>query len=490
MTRTRAIRLAAAAMLVVALYVLPIPERGLIGPDEPRYASVARNMAESGDWITPVLWDEPWFEKPALLYWLGGLANKAGVEAYTRVPVALVSLVFLVFFFRTTREEFDEPTAATATTILATSAGWVAFSDAGVFDAPVAVFTSAALLALVPWVRQPDSRNAGRCMPAFGALLGLAVLSKGLVGPVIATLALVPALGTQPRRALDLLGPRALVPFGAVCLPWYLACYWRNGGVFVEEFILRHHWDRFFSPALQHEQPIWFFVPVLLGFMLPWAPMLCSLRRDTLWSTPLFRFLCAWTALPLVFFSVSVNKLPGYILPVLPPLAILLAIQWRHSPKRRYLCASAGALLLVPLAGALLPAALADGITRAWAGLSAGDVFLGIGGASILMAVLSVGLALKVDPQWAVTAVGLPAAVALALLKFQAYPATSEVAGTREFVERNATRIEESCIGDVRRHVAYGIRNYASSAPPPCESQPRRLRIEGDPPRLEPFLGR
>lgn len=490
MIRARAVRLAAAAIVVAALYVLPIPERGLVGPDEPRYASVARSMAESGDWITPVLWDEPWFEKPALLFWLGGLAHNAGIEAYTRVPVALLSLAFLIYFFRTTRKQFDEPTAATATAILATSAGWVAYSDAGVFDAPVAVFTSAALLALVPWVRNPDTPNARRCMPAFGALLGIAVLSKGLVGPAIAALALVPALLTQPRRAFDLVGPRALVPFGAVCVPWYLACYWRNGSVFVEEFIMRHHWDRFFSPALQHEQPIWFFAPVLLGFMLPWTPLLFGLRRDTLWGKPLFRFLSAWTVLPLVFFSVSVNKLPGYILPVLPPLAILLAIQWRRGPKKSYLCASAGALLLVPLAGALLPAALADGITRAWAGLSAGDVFLGIGGASILMAALSVGLALRVDPQWAVTGVGLAAAVALALLKFQVYPAASEVAGTREFVERAATQIEEACIGDVRRHVQYGIRHYSTAAPPPCDSQPRRFRIEGDPPRIEPFPSR
>ncbi len=484
MNRTQASRLAAAAILVAVLYLSPIHHRGLVGPDEPRYASVARQMAESGDWVTPVLWGEPWFEKPALLFWLGGLAHKTGIENYTRVPVALLGVAFLFLFFRGIRGEFDEPTAATATAILATSAGWVAYSDAGVFDAPVAVFTSAALLSLLPWVRSPDSLNARRCMPAFGALLGLGVLSKGLVAPAIAALALVPALYAQPRRALDLLGLRALVPFAAVCLPWYLVCYWRNGGVFVEEFIVRHHWDRFISPALQHEQPIWFYVPVLLAFLLPWAPLLCGLRRDTLWGEPRLRFLCAWTVLPFVFFSVSVNKLPAYILPVLPPLAILLAVQWRQRPKRLYLCASACTLLLVPLAGALLPAALADGITRAWDGLSAGDVFMGIGGAIVGAAVLSAVVALRVDPQRAVTAVGMLAAVSLVLLKFQVYPAASELAGTREFVERHSAQIAEACVGDVRRHVAYGIRHYSTMTPPPCEEQARKFRIEGDPPRF------
>ncbi len=151
-----------------------------------------------------------------------------------------------------------------------------------------------------------------------------------------------------------------------------------------------------------------------LDRMLPWAPLLFGLRPDTLWSKPLFRFVSAWT--------------------VLPPLAILLALQWRHSPKRRCLGAAAGSLLLVPLAGALLPAALAGGSTRAWPGLSAGDAFMGIGGAGIGTAALSVGLAFRVDRQWAVTAVGLPAAVALVGLKIQVYPAISEVAGTREFV--------------------------------------------------------
>ena len=475
--------MAAVVALAAILYLLPIPQRGLVGPDEPRYASISRQMAESGDWITPTLWGEPWFEKPALLFWMGGLGYLAGIEPHTRVPVALLSLGFLLFLYRTVRDEFDKPTAIAAACILGTSGGWVACSDAGIFDLPVAAFTGAALLCLLPWIRAPELEDARRRLPAFGALLGLSVLSKGLVGPIIAFLAVVPALVSRPRRALELLGPRTLVPFLVVCLPWYLACYLRNGQVFVDEFLVRHHWERFFNESLQHQQPIWFFLPVLLAFALPWTPLLCSLRGAALWEDPRLRFLSAWTVLPVAFFSLSVNKLPAYILPVLPPLAILLAVQWQRSAKRSHLVAAAATLFLVPIAGALLPRALADGITRAWADASSADIGRGLAAGLVACGLACIG-ALKVRRDWAVPTVGIVAVLSLTLLKFEAYPAISEVAGTRELAERHATRIPEACLGDLRRHVAYGLRHYLGDTIPLCEAEPRKFRIEGDPPQI------
>jgi len=176
------------AALAIALYLLPIGDRGLIGPDEPRYASISREMAESGDWVTPRLWGEAWFEKPAMLFWMGGLGYAAGLESYTRVPVALLSLGFLAFFFWRVRAHFDAETAVTATCLLATSTGWIAYSDAGVFDAPLTAFTSGALLCLLPWA-SAQGRSGRAEIAAFGALLGLGVLSKGLVALVVAAIA-------------------------------------------------------------------------------------------------------------------------------------------------------------------------------------------------------------------------------------------------------------------------------------------------------------
>jgi 4-amino-4-deoxy-L-arabinose transferase-like glycosyltransferase len=240
-----------AAILVLfggyILYIHQMPSRGLVGPDEPRYASIAREMAQSGDWVTPRLNGEPWFEKPALLYWLGAAATNFGIEddRATRLPVALLSIAFLCFFYWQLRREFGPPAAAYATLILATSAGWVAYSQVGVFDIPLAVFVSSALLILLPWIANPSAANRWR-IAAFGALLGAAFLAKGLVGPAIAFLALLSVCRDRKplQVARDLFHPRVLVSFAVLALPWYVLCYLQNGPAFLNEFFWRHHVDR------------------------------------------------------------------------------------------------------------------------------------------------------------------------------------------------------------------------------------------------------
>lgn len=484
MNPPRAWAAAIAVALAVGLYLLPVSQRGLVGPDEPRYASIAREMSESGDLVTPVLWGEPWLEKPAMLFWLGAAGHFAGLEAFTRVPVALLSLGFLGFFHWRLRREFDDSVAAAATCILATSAGWVAYSDAGVFDAPLTVFVSAALVCLLPWARDPETPDR-RGLAWFGALLGMGVLSKGLVAPIVAFFAVLPAVLPRPRRSLDLLAARTLLPFLAVCLPWYLACYLQNGRVFLEEFLLRHHWERFFSASLQHVQPWWFFAPVLLVFLLPWSPLLLALRAGSLWSDPTRRFLSCWAIGSFAFFSVSVNKLPAYILPVLPPLAILLALHWKAAPRRRLLGGCACTLALVPLAGTLIPPALADGVTRAWADLGIEGILAGALAGVALASVAGLA-ALRLPAPLAVPGVAAIAATALALIKFEAYPPASQVAGTREFVAARSATIEEACIGQVRRHTDYGLRHYTRNSVPACKDEQRQFRVEGDPHRLVP----
>src|SRR5437879_7405413 len=110
--------------VVFLLYFFNLTSVGLLGPDEPRYASIARQMARSGDWITPRLWGQPWFEKPALLYWMtaAGFRLGLGEEPAARFPVALLSVLFLAFFHWSLRREFGPKAAWYSTAMLATCA--------------------------------------------------------------------------------------------------------------------------------------------------------------------------------------------------------------------------------------------------------------------------------------------------------------------------------------------------------------------------------
>ena len=160
------------------LYFYRLDATGLLGPDEPRYAAIARAMAGTGDWITPRLWGEPWFEKPVLLYWISGAAFRLGLgpELAPRLPVALRAAAFLGFYWWMLNREFGCLAAWFSTLILGTSAAWLGFSQMGVTDLPLAATFSAAMLLALPWM----ARGETRFLPIASALLGFAVLAKSL----------------------------------------------------------------------------------------------------------------------------------------------------------------------------------------------------------------------------------------------------------------------------------------------------------------------
>ncbi len=341
------------------LYFFGLTRTGLVGPDEPRYAAIGRAMAASGDWITPRLWGAPWFEKPALLYWMTAAGFKAGLGAdwAPRLPVALVSVAFLIYFFIVLRREFGDGAAWYATTILATSAGWLAYSHIAITDLPMSAAFAAAMLGLFF-----EKANARSSLIA-GALLGIAVLAKGLVPLAL----FIPALWFLRHRIRDL----ALV-FAAATLiaaPWYVLVTLRNGSTFLDEFIWKHHFGRFLNSALQHGQPIWFYVPILLAGLFPWTPLLVLLFQRRLYQDRRAAFLLAWFAWGFVFFSASRNKLPGYLLPLLPAVAALVGIgmagvRARSSKLMVLLGASAALLCLVPPLEDALPQALLAGMSH------------------------------------------------------------------------------------------------------------------------------
>jgi 4-amino-4-deoxy-L-arabinose transferase-like glycosyltransferase len=463
--------------LAFFLYFYHLNAAGLVGPDEPRYASVGREMARSGDFVTPRLWGQPWFEKPALLYWMtaAGFRLGLGPELAPRLPVAFMAVMFLGFYWWILRREFGSRAAALATLILGTSAGWVGFSQVGVTDLPLSATFSAAMLLALPWIARGDSRP----LPAVAALLGLAVLAKGLVPLVLA----LPLL--MRGRIRDLVRWRVVLPFLVVALPWYVLCYLRNGAGFLDVFFRQQTFARFYSTALQHPQAWWFYLPVLLAGLLPWTPLVALAGWRSDWRDPRRAFLLAWVLFGLVFFSAAANKLPGYVLPLLPAAAVLMGIGLEKAARPRlWLAACALLLVLYPIAARVLPAAVAVGLSRAPRAQVEWTWLLPVASAAAVWA-----LARKGNRVAAAGGLAVCATAGVIYLKSAALPELNRAASARALWSEIGGRAGEVCVDEIQRDWRYGL-NYYSVAPlPDCGQEPRPLAVRqasGEVPRLMP----
>jgi len=351
-----AARVGWAALICATLYVCYFSHLGAIGfvgPDEPRYAWIARDMAESGDWVTPRLYGKPWFEKPPLYYWGAALCFKLfGVsEAAARLSSAISALLATLALAWLAWRIYGAETARWLLLLLPTTVGMIGFSHAAATDMPfsamltIAMVCAAMIVGLVPerssqdgaqYAESPRDHTPQRRWVAqilFGVFLGLAVLAKGPAAIILCGGAVfVWALFTKRwRDALRLLHPAAIIAFCATALPWYIVCARRNPDFF-RIFIIEHNFKRFLTPEFQHIQPFWFYGPILLLALFPWTGIAISavtyvfrrkfgMQRDTL-ST----YILCWAFFPVIFFTVSKSKLPGYILPAIPAFVLLTAV--------------------------------------------------------------------------------------------------------------------------------------------------------------------
>ncbi|MBI2688356.1 MAG: glycosyltransferase family 39 protein [Acidobacteria bacterium] len=319
---------------------------GLYGPDEPRYAAIAREMAQSGDWVVPKLDGEAWLEKPPLLYWMSAIGFRLGLgpEAAPRLPLALASVSFLIWFRFYLRRWLTGGQALLAVCILATSAGWIAYSYVAVTDVPLSICFAVAMLVSLAWIEDGKARDAW----VAGVFFGLAILAKALVPVALAAPLVWFARGRW--RQWPIVAGAALVVAG----PWYAAMVRREGWAFIDELFVKHHFSRFVSADLQHVQPFWFYVPVLIGFLVPWPLLLIHAP----WKEERWRYLVVWFAFGFVVFSAGANKLPGYLLPLLPALAILMAVGVPQAARWPY--GLAAAVTVVILAVKLFVAPVLD----------------------------------------------------------------------------------------------------------------------------------
>ena len=453
------------------VYLSSLGRVGFLGPDEPRYASIGREMAHSGDWVTPRLDGSPWFEKSPLLYWMTGVGHKlhlafSGIDEWAaRLPLALASLAFLWFFHRTLAREFSPRLALAATGILATSAGWVAYTFVSVTDLPMSAALGAAMLIGVFGPSAIPSRARQTTVLGIwaGVFLGLAVLAKGFVPMVL----IAPVLLVARRMRVAMLTSCIVV-----AAPWYVLCYLRNGPVFWNEFFWKHHVDRFLHPTLDHPQPFWYYVPVLLAGLFPWTLLAGLLFRPKTYRDDRIRFLVLWLVFGLVFFSAAQNKLPGYVLPLLPVLAIVLAFALDKTPVAGWWIGACTMLLIAtPAIAALLPDALPSGITSAH--FSIGRVARGWPFALAAGAVFWLAWLAKEQPgkrQQAMIVAALASLGAIAYLKFAALPVLDQRYSVRAFWRTHAQQLEAAdiCVKDVRREWVYGLNYYAGRPLPEC----------------------
>jgi 4-amino-4-deoxy-L-arabinose transferase-like glycosyltransferase len=306
----------------------------LTGADEPRYARIAQEMHEHGAWITPTLEGKPWLEKPPLYYWITIPCyslfdipeTAARVGSAVCAFIAAVSILFLGSALGT------RLAGMIGSLILLTSLGFAGFGRSASTDMPfTCVFTiSMAILAVAL------ERDIGWKVLSAYVFLGLAVLGKGPVAVVLMAgtglcFWLLDERGIIPRRWRLLPG---LLLATAVSIPWFWLVFRQNGYAFLSTFFINHNLARYITDVHHHSEPVYYFFLVLIALFFPWSGWLLmlasksplnALRRWRQWDSRLV-FLVCWFLFPIIFFSLSESKLPGYILPSFPPLALILGI--------------------------------------------------------------------------------------------------------------------------------------------------------------------
>lgn len=340
----------------VALWFGTLGVRPLYKADESRYAEIPREMVASGDWVTPRLNGFKYFEKPPLQYWATAAAFEVfGLADWTaRLWTALTGFAGLLVVFAFAKRAFGEKAAWAAALVLAGSPLYVLLGQVNTLDMGVTLFLCAAIFAFA----------AGEWL-LFWAACALAVLSKGLIGIVL-------PLGTVfwyvvlkrdwalVRRMRPVAGP---LLFLAIAAPWFAAVIAANKE-FAHFFFIQEHFERFTTRMHGRYQPAWYFAPILAVGIAPWLlPAGFSLKR-MFQRAPGFDvrfFLWLWVLIVFVFFSLSDSKLPSYIVPVVPALAVLIGEALPGVPR--------GALLVqaaLAIAAGIATASLAPGLVAGY----------------------------------------------------------------------------------------------------------------------------
>jgi 4-amino-4-deoxy-L-arabinose transferase-like glycosyltransferase len=335
----RSLRLTIYALLAAILYLPGLGRPALWEPDEGRYAEIAREMVLSGDYVTPRDDFELYFEKPPLVYW----ANAASIRIFgvnefaVRLPATLFSVGQVVVTAALAETMFGAASGFFAALVLALSPLFFGFARFATLDPALAFFLTAALATFYIAAREDSfsQPSARRWMLMSAAMLAMGTLAKGPIALLLAGAIALAWLATERRLREIVRMPLVWcgLIYAAIVLPWFILMEARNPG-FLRFFFIHEHLERY-TTSSEHGWGPWFFIPIVIGGMWPWiffVPLGWSAMRadDALPNSApdisrrsAASFLAIWFIVIFVFFSIPRSKLGSYILPALPPLAIV-----------------------------------------------------------------------------------------------------------------------------------------------------------------------
>ena len=396
-------RVADYAGLLAVAAALTLPNLGAAGlwdVDEGVNAEAAREMAEAGTWVVPTFNYELRTAKPVMLYWVQRASYAAfGVGEWSaRLPSALAGWLTVLLTYELARRQFGRPTGLLAGVVLASAVEFCVLAHAATPDATLLLFT--VLTYLLFWVGHENGSR--RWWLPCAAACGLAALTKGPVGVALPGLVFLLYFGWNRElgRLVDRRLGWAVLVFLLVAGPWYAVVAAETRGAWPKAFFLNENVNRALTPMEDHRGPVFYHAAALLALFAPWSVFLGGVvwygvrwsrrtpsasegvgptpslalgvrpepagtqssnsvlgtRYSVLDPVRPYRFLVCWAAAYLVVFSLVSTKLPNYVLPVYPPLAILTArflVRWRDggmTVPRWLMPAAAGGLAVVGLA--------------------------------------------------------------------------------------------------------------------------------------------
>jgi 4-amino-4-deoxy-L-arabinose transferase-like glycosyltransferase len=334
------VRRSALTLLLLSLvtFFLGLGRQAITDSDEAFYAEAAREMVEGQDWLTPHFNYEERWQKPILYYWVtaAAFAGADTTEFMARMGSALSGVGLVLLTWNAARRMFaDELGAWLAGAIAATCYGYFAMARASLPDLPLAFFITATI-----WAALRATSPVEPVRLAWAALAGLAAglgfLTKGPLGVIIPAIVLLPIWWRERSRVIISASGAAVacVLFAISGLPWYVAMWAAHGTAYLQSFFVADNLERFATTRYNGVRGVWYYVPILIGGLLPWTMFAVVLpwraaravmyRRRAL--TDVEWRLVIWTLAPLLLFTISIGKQPRYILPVLPPVAMMLGI--------------------------------------------------------------------------------------------------------------------------------------------------------------------